>query len=97
MLKYLQRARDKVQGDIQDTRLLYLKGALFAVIALLCAAGILAELPSWRVALLLGLAVWSSCRFYYFLFYVIEKYADPGFRFAGLSSVLLYFWTRRKK
>jgi hypothetical protein len=86
-----------LKGDIQDARLLYLKGALFALIALMAGAGILAELPSWRVALLLVLALWSACRFYYFLFYVIEKYADPSFRFAGLTSALLYFWNRRKE
>lgn len=85
-----------LKGDIRDARLLYLKGALFALIALMASAGILVELPSWRVAALLGLALWSACRFYYFLFYVIEKYADPSFRFAGLSSALLYFWNRRK-
>ena len=86
-----------LRGDIQSPRLLYLKGALFAVVALMCVAGILAEMPSWRIALLLGLALWSACRFYYFLFYVIEKYADPSFRFAGLTSALRYFWSRRKK
>lgn len=84
-----------LKGDIQDARLLYLKGALFAVIVLGASAGILVESGSWRVALLLGLALWGACRFYYFLFYVIEKYADPSFKFAGLSSALLYFWARR--
>lgn len=84
-----------LKGDIQDARLLYLKGALFALIVLLASAGILVECGSWRVAVLLALALWAACRFYYFLFYVIEKYADPGFRFAGLSSALKYFWDRR--
>lgn len=84
-----------LRGDIQDARLLYLKGALFALIVLMASAGILIESGSWRVALMLALALWGACRFYYFLFYVIEKYADPGFKFAGLSSALRYFWARR--
>ncbi len=88
---------NKLGQDLPNARLMYLKGALFALIALMCVAGILVECGSWRVALLLGLALWSACRFYYFLFYVIEKYTDPSFRFAGLTSALLYFWQRRKK
>ena len=84
-----------LKGDIQDVRLLYLKGALFALIVLMASAGILIESGSWRVAALLAVALWAACRFYYFLFYVIEKYADPGFKFAGLHSALLYFWARR--
>ncbi len=88
---------DKLKQDLPSARLMVLKGALFAVIVLLCAAGILVECGSWRVALLLGLALWAACRFYYFLFYVIERYIDPGFRFAGLSSALLYLWNRRRQ
>jgi hypothetical protein len=29
------------------------------------------------------------CRFYYFAFYVIEHYVDPGYRFSGLGSSFL--------
>jgi hypothetical protein len=35
-------------------------------------------------ALLLVLVIWSFCRAYYFSFYVLERYVDPGFKFAGL-------------
>jgi hypothetical protein len=80
--------------DLKDARLMYLKGALFALIALMASVGIIVESGSPRVALLLGFALWAACRFYYFLFYVIEKYADPTFRFAGLTSAALYFWDR---
>ena len=47
--------------------------------------------------MLLGVAIWSFCRFYYFAFYVIEKYVDSSYRFAGLSSVVRYLiveWRR---
>ena len=47
------------------------------------------------VALLLGLTVWSFCRFYYFAFYVIEQYVDHEYRFAGLGSFLHYVLFRR--
>ncbi len=49
------------------------------------------------MALLLGVAIWSFCRFYYFAFYVIEKYVDPGYRFAGLSSFALYLVGKRRQ
>ena len=44
--------------------------------------------PDWKTAALLALAIWSFCRFYYFAFYVIEKYVDPGYKFSGLISFL---------
>ena len=44
--------------------------------------------PSWKVAALLALVVWASCRFYYFLFHVPERYVDPAMRYAGLLDIL---------
>lgn len=83
-------------GDLKDPRLIYLKGALFLVAGCLATAGILLEHASIRTALLLGIAIWSFCRLYYFMFYVIEKYVDPGYRFAGIGPFLVYLWRRRK-
>ena len=59
---------------------------LFLLAGLLAAAAILLEHPSWKVAGLLGVAVWCFCRAYYFAFYVVSQYADSGYRFAGLAS-----------
>ena len=47
------------------------------------------------MAFLLAVALWAFCRFYYFAFYVIEKYVDPSYRFAGLGSFALYLLRRR--
>jgi hypothetical protein len=82
--------------DIKSERMLYWKGYLFGLLALLSGGILLLESPTVRVALLLAICVWASCRFYYFLFYVIEKYADPGFRFAGIGSFLRYRWSRSR-
>ena len=60
------------------------KGLLFLLAGLLSATLLVLEHPAWRTALWLGLSVWCFCRFYYFAFYVIEKYVDPDFRFSGL-------------
>ncbi len=75
---------------------MWIKAALFLVIAAVSCALILVELPDWRVAALLALAIWASCRAYYFAFYVIEKYVDPSFRFSGLFSVVRYLLGGRR-
>lgn len=82
--------------DLKDPRLIYLKGALFAVILALGAVGIVVITPDWRVVVLLALVIWSSARLYYFMFYVIEKYVDPTHRFAGVGACLVYLMGRKK-
>lgn len=84
-------------GDLKSAKLMYLKAVLFLLAGIAASVGILAESPSLRTALLLGIAMWSFCRLYYFAFYVIEKYIDPSYRFAGLSSLLLYLLRERGK
>jgi hypothetical protein len=82
-------------GDLKEPRWMFLKAALFLGIGILASAGLLIENFSLQKAALLGLAIWAFCRLYYFCFYVIEKYIDADFKFAGLSSVLVYLWRRR--
>ena len=77
-------------GDLKDARLIYLKGFLFLACGIGASALILADRPDLKTAVLLTLAVWCFCRFYYFAFYVIEHYVDPGFKFAGLVSFVRY-------
>lgn len=84
-------------GDLKDPKWMYLKAVLFLVAGIASAAGILAQSPNLQTAFLLGIALWSFCRLYYFQFYVIEKYIDPEFRFAGVSSFLLYLLRNRKR
>jgi hypothetical protein len=81
--------------DLTDPRAIKLKGALFLILGLLSAGLLLAEAPTWRTALLLGICIWSFCRLYYFAFYVIQHYVDPGYRFAGLGSFLRYMLRRK--
>ncbi len=81
--------------DLTNPRLIYLKGFLF----LLCAAAscglILHEFWNPRLILLVAIAIWSSARFYYFAFYVIEHYVDPGYKFAGLGAFVMYLIRKR--
>jgi len=83
-------------ADLKNPKLIYLKGWLFLGILLLSIALLLLENASWRTGLLLMLIVWSSARFYYFMFYVIEKYVDPNYRFAGIMSFVKHLFRDRK-
>ena len=84
-------------ADLKDARLIYLKGILFLLSGCLASFLLLIEHPSLKTALLLGLAIWCSARFYYFAFYVIEHYVDGQFRFAGLWSFVCYALSRNQK
>jgi hypothetical protein len=81
--------------DLQNPKAIWLKAVLFVFLGLASAALILAELPNWRVAGLLALAIWSFCRAYYFAFYVVERYLDPSYRFSGLLSLGRYLLRRK--
>jgi len=82
--------------DLAHPRWIKIKGLLFLAIGIIAAALILIQEPDWTTALLLALAIWSFCRFYYFAFYVIEKYVDPNYKFSGLVSFARY-WLRRRR
>lgn len=71
------------------------KALLFLLIGIAAVVLLFLDSPRWRTAGLLIVAVWSSCRAYYFAFYVIEKYVDPGYKFSGLLSFLKYLRKRR--
>lgn len=71
------------------------KGALFLLLGILAAALILLQRPTLQVGILLAIAIWAFCRFYYFAFYVIEHYIDPTYRFTGLLSLAQYLIRRR--
>ncbi|MFN6138007.1 MAG: hypothetical protein ACK480_05820 [Planctomycetota bacterium] len=70
--------------DIQNPKILYFKGALMLLTGSLAAILVIAQAPSLTMALLLAICVWGFCRAYYFAFYVIEHYIDPGYKYAGL-------------
>ncbi len=73
------------------------KAALFLVLGAGAVTVLLIESPTWRTAALLAVAIWSFCRLYYFLFYVIEKYVDPTFKFAGIGGAIWYLATRKRR
>ncbi len=84
-------------ADLKSSKLIYFKGFLFLAILASSASLIIFELPSWYIAILVGVTIWASARFYYFMFYVIEKYVDSNYKFAGILSFLKYTLTDSEK
>ena len=80
--------------DLTNPRLIKLKGVLFLFIGIASALLLVLEQPTIRVAVLLAIAIWCFCRFYYCAFYVIEHYVDPAYRFTGLWSFARYMLRR---
>lgn len=75
---------------------MWLKAVLLTLIGTASATLLMLEAPTWKAALLLALTIWGFCRAYYFAFYVLEHYVDPGYRFAGLVSLVRYVLRRRR-
>jgi len=81
--------------DLSNPFWIKLKGILFLLIGIVAVILVFLDNPKWQTAVLLALAVWSFCRFYYFAFYVSEKYVDPNYKFSGLISFVKYLLSRR--
>jgi hypothetical protein len=82
--------------DLSKPFWIKLKGILFLIIGIVCVVLLVLDDPRWHKGVLLAMAIWSFCRFYYFAFYVIEKYVDPNYKFSGLISFVRYFFRGRK-
>ncbi len=83
-------------GDLKNPKLLYAKGFLFLLLGIQASGALILLHPEWREAALLAITVWAYARAYYFAFYVIEHYIDPGFKFAGLGAFLVYLCRSRR-
>jgi len=82
--------------DLSNPAWIKAKGVLFLLLGLTTAALLLLDRPTWKTGCLLAITIWCFCRFYYFAFYVIEHYVDPGYRFSGLWAFAKYIVRRRK-
>jgi len=83
--------------DLTNPRLIKVKGVLFLLIGIASAVLLVIEQPTIRVAVLLAIAIWCFCRFYYFAFYVIQHYVDPSYRFSGLFAFCRYMMQRKSQ
>lgn len=80
----------RLTDDLTNPRAILAKGWLFLLLGLIAVGALVALDPTLPHVALLAIALWAFCRWYYFMFYVIERYVDPSFKFAGLGSFLRY-------
>jgi hypothetical protein len=83
--------------DLTSATWIKVKGILFLLLGVAAAALLILENPGWETIGLLALVIWCFCRFYYFAFYVIEKYVDSSYKFSGLWSFVCYLVRSRWK
>ena len=86
-----------IVSDLRQPRWMILKAILFVLIGMVAGALLIAQIPTLKTAVLLCLCVWAFARAYYFAFYVIEKYIDPGYKFAGIFSAVRYVMSRDRR
>jgi hypothetical protein len=64
--------------DLVDSFWIKTKGILFLILGTLSATLLIIKVWDKTVVVLFVLSIWSFCRFYYFAFYVIERYVDSS-------------------
>lgn len=83
--------------DLTDPRWIIAKGVMFAVIVLMSGFGVIFhDYPRYEFGLLL-VCLWAACRFYYFLFYVLERYVGVDGRYAGIMDLVGRLWRSRRR
>ncbi len=83
--------------DLANPRLIKVKGVLFLLVGLMAGTLLILDRPDLKTAVLLAIAIWCFCRFYYFAFYVIEHYVDPRYHFSGLWSFARYMVSKQPR
>ena len=71
------------------------RGLLFLFLGLLSSSLLFLDHPTAKNAALLAITIWAFCRFYYFAFYVLERYVDPSLRFSGLLPLIRRLSSKR--
>lgn len=84
-------------SHLRSHRLIFLKGWLFLLIAMISFSILALEVANLKSILLMAVCVWSACRFYYFAFYVIQHYVDDSYHFAGLCDFAKYWFKSRPR
>ena len=87
----------KLSGDLTSAWAIHLKGVLFVFLGLVAATLLFLQMPTLRTAALLVIVVWAFCRFYYYLFYVLERYLGREKKFAGVFDALRYLLSRNRR
>ena len=83
--------------DLKSPAALISKGWLFLLLGLAASTLLLWEDFNLRRLALLAIAVWAFCRFYYFLFHVLEHYAGRERPYAGVPDALKWALGRKDR
>lgn len=78
----------KLGDDLKSPLALRVKGWLFLMLGIAAAGLLLVEDFSWSRLGLMVIAVWGFCRFYYFLFHVLQGYAGRERPYTGLLDAM---------
>jgi hypothetical protein len=73
----------KLTSNLTKPFWIHLKGFLFATLGLLAGVLLVAQTFTVKTALLYAAGAWGFCRFYYYLFHVLERYLG-GNRYSGI-------------
>ena len=82
-------------SDLESSAAIVFKGVLFFLLLALSGSLLVLRTPDYRTVVLVLVLVWSSARFYYFLFYVLERYVDPSLKYSGILSLAKALRSRR--
>lgn len=82
-------------SDLTSRGWIIAKGLMFALIVLMSGAGIILYDDPWHELGLLAVCLWAACRFYYFLFHVLERYVGVEGRYTGLIDLGMRLWRQR--
>ena len=81
---------ERLLKDINKVWLLYLKAFLLFLTGFISSILLVLLNFNFKTIVLLLLAIWGFCRAYYFVFYVIQHYVDPNYKFSGLIDFAKY-------
>lgn len=87
----------KLSDDLKTRWLIHAKGGMFVLVGVAAGGLLIAQVPTLRTVALLMVTVWAFCRFYYYLFYVLERYLGREKRFAGVCDALGFLLTPKRK
>jgi hypothetical protein len=82
-------------GDLKHRGWIVAKGIMFLLIVLLSGTGIILHDNPWLKLILLIICLWAACRFYYFLFYVLERYVGLNGRYTGIVDLCQRLWQQK--
>lgn len=85
----------KPTTDLTKPFWIHFKGFLLAAIGVLAGLLLVMRSLAWETAFLYGVGTWGFCRFYYYLFHVLERYLG-GRRYTGVLDQIRHLIRKRR-